>query len=121
MVDETSSKKKDDFMGLDKGDLALGLSATAVAGLIAIGIKTYMDMQRTGQIPNLFPNPALLAQQQQEMVNAQIAAQAQADAQQEVATQAPEPPMPEPQSAMEEGIRTVPRRGHGGFEERINI
>jgi hypothetical protein len=119
MVEESTSKKKDDFMGIDKNDLALGLSATAVAGLIAFGIKTYMDMQRTGQLPNLFPNPQLLAQQQQEMVNAQIAAQAQADAQQEVAQQAAEPPAaPE---IMEEGVRTVPRRGHTGFEERINI
>jgi hypothetical protein len=120
MVDETSSKKKDDFMGIDKGDLALGLSATAVAGLIAFGIKTYMDMQRTGQLPNLFPNPALLAQQQQEMVNQQIAAQAQADAQQEIQQQAAAPPEAPP-AIMEEGIRTVPRRGHAGFEERINI
>lgn len=108
-------------MGLDKTDLSLGLSAIAVAGLIGLGLKTLSEMQKTGQLPNLFPNPQLMAQQQQEMVNAQIAAQAQADAQQEVAQQqqaAPPEPAPE---IMEEGIRTVPRRGHGGFEERINI
>lgn len=118
MVEE-SSKRKEDFMGLDKTDLSLGLSAIALAGLVGLGLKTLADMQRTGQLPNLFPNPQLLAQQQQEMVNAQIAAQAQQDAQQ-AAVQEAAPPVPEPQ-VMEEGVRTVPRRGHGGFEERINI
>ena len=109
MVEESSSKKKDDFMGLDKTDLSLGLSAIAVAGLIGLGLKTLSEMQRTGQLPNLFPNPQLLAQQQQEMVNAQIAAQAQADAQAQQAAQQEEPEAPAAlPSAMEEGIRTVP-------------
>ena len=110
-------------MGLDKIDLSLGLSALAVAGLVGLGLKTLADMQRTGQLPNLFPNPQLLAQQQQEMVNAQITQQAQQDAQQEVTTAppAPEPPEPEINSAEIDGVRTVPRRSHGGFEDRINI
>jgi hypothetical protein len=119
MVDE--SKKKDDFMGLDKIDLSLGLSALALAGLVGLGIKTLSDMQRTGQLPNLFPNPQLLAQQQQEMVNAQIAAQAQQDAQQEVAQPAaPEPEQSQLTSAEMDGVRTVPRRSMGGYD-RINI
>lgn len=120
MADDT--KKKEDFMGLDKIDLSLGLSALAVAGLVGLGLKTLADMQRTGQLPNLFPNPQLLAQQQQEMVNAQITQQAQQDAQQEVASAPPpEPPAPEISNAEIDGVRTVPRRSHGGFEDRINI
>jgi hypothetical protein len=112
-------------MGLDKVDLSLGISALALAGLVGLGLKTLADMQRTGQIPNLFPNPNLLAQQQQqEMLNAQIAAQAQADAQQEAQQQAAAPPPeaeePHISSAEIDGVRTVPRRS-GGVYDRINI
>lgn len=120
MVEE--SKKKEDFMGLDKIDLSLGLSALAVAGLVGLGLKTLADMQRTGQLPNIFPNPQLLAQQQQDMVNAQIAQQAQQDAQQAATPPEPEPEhIPQMNPAEIDGVRTVPRRGHSGFEDRINI
>jgi hypothetical protein len=123
MVDE--SKKKEDFMGLDKTDLGLGLGGLALAIAIAVGIKTYTDMQKTGQIPNLFPNPQLLAQQQQEMVNSQIAAQAQQDARQEAIQQEAIPPEEPGVSQLTEaetvGVRTVPRRSSQGGYDRINI
>lgn len=87
------TKKENEFFGVPKDDLTLGIAGAAALGVAGLIIKTGWDMMQNGQLPNPFAPPTprisysdVQAQQDWE--------QQQRQAQQPAVQQQPEPQQP---------------------------